>query len=214
MSDKLAAALAKCAGGDGQCLRDPADGYAILKDLKGETQALLVATDDHPGIEDRSLQTATAPNYFAMAWSARGCVSKLAGAPIPDDALSLAINSAYGRTQGRLHIHIDRLQPALLAWLKDGQDLVFNGDRYRVEKIERLAGVNLFQKVAKASGTADISLNTIVVVGAPGGGFFLLTSRAECPRNLGNGEELQVDHPTLSTERFATLRQQASGCAP
>src|SRR5262249_15619225 len=92
-------------------LTDPARGYALLKDIRGPTQVLLVATDRRWGTEDPRIEAPDAPNYFAAAWAARRCVSVLAGHDVPDGEISLAINSMRGRTDGQFHIHIDRIRP-------------------------------------------------------------------------------------------------------
>ena len=92
----------------GQCVpdqqqhRDPkpcaevnlAGGFAILKDISGATQYLLIPMSEIGGIEDPSLLAPLARNYFADAWQARGFVEKALGHAMPRDTLSLAINSA------------------------------------------------------------------------------------------------------------------------
>jgi CDP-diacylglycerol pyrophosphatase len=89
-------------------LKDGVDrGYAVLKDIKGATQFLLIPTKRVTGIESPDLLAPDSPNYFADAWAARGHVAKALGRPIPDDDLSLAVNSEWGRSQNQLHIHID-----------------------------------------------------------------------------------------------------------
>jgi CDP-diacylglycerol pyrophosphatase len=106
---------------DGQCVPDqrnngdPApcalvdleSGYAVLKDLVGNTQFLLIPTVRIGGIESPQILAPHAPNYFADAWRARSFVEQRAGRALPRDWLSLAINSAAARSQNQLHIHID-----------------------------------------------------------------------------------------------------------
>ena len=61
------------------------------------------------GIEDPAVLAPGAPNYFADAW--RGAPTLSARRPaLPRDALSLAVNSTFGRSQNQLHIHIDCLR--------------------------------------------------------------------------------------------------------
>ncbi|NEG64400.1 CDP-diacylglycerol diphosphatase [Pantoea agglomerans] len=85
--------------------------YAMLKDIHGPLQYLLIPIDRIAGIESpRLLQSAT-PNYFALAWDERTLLAQRHGSPIDDRVLSLAINSQYGRTQNQLHIHISCLRP-------------------------------------------------------------------------------------------------------
>ena len=82
-------------------------GYAVLKDLVGTTQYLLIPTERVPGIESPQILAVDAPNYFADAWRARSFVEQRAGRELPRDSLSLAINSADARSQDQLHIHVD-----------------------------------------------------------------------------------------------------------
>ena len=73
-----------------------AGGYAVLKDISGATQYLLIPTTQISGIEDPALLAPLARNYFADAWQARGFVEKALGHAMPRDMLSLAINSESG----------------------------------------------------------------------------------------------------------------------
>lgn len=85
--------------------------YAMLKDIHGPLQFLLIPLDRITGIESpRLLQPAT-PNYFAFAWHERYLLAQRHGSPIDDRVLSLAINAEYGRTQNQLHIHLSCLRP-------------------------------------------------------------------------------------------------------
>ena len=82
-------------------------GYAVIKDPFGPTRYLLVPTRRITGIEDAALLAPDAVNYFASAWNARSFVDKAVGRELPDDVLSLAVNSPLARSQNQLHIHID-----------------------------------------------------------------------------------------------------------
>jgi CDP-diacylglycerol pyrophosphatase len=193
-------------------LVDPAQGYAILKDIRGTTQFLLVATDRRWGIEDPRVAAPGAPDYFAEAWSARRCVVRAAGHAVPDGALSLAINSVSGRSDGQLHIHIDLLRPDVVARLERGASTVTAaGHRYRLRHIESLTATNLFAALA-ADSQGPIGDWTIVIAGDPRGGFFVLEDRAE-DGDAASGEELQVPHPLLSRAALAAAEKQAAGCA-
>src|ERR1700730_16645 len=129
------------AGDPAPCiLADQARGYALLKDIRGPTQVLLVATDRRFGMEDERIQAADAPNYFADAWAARRCVSRLAGRSVTDSEISLAINSVRGRSDGQLHIHSDRVRPDVVAKLGPrASELIIAGHRYAVTHIDSLA---------------------------------------------------------------------------
>jgi CDP-diacylglycerol pyrophosphatase len=191
-------------------LTDPTHGYALLKDIRGPTQVLLVATDRRWGTEDPRVEAPDAPNYFAAAWAARRCVSRLAGRDIPDGEISLAINSMRGRTDGQFHIHIDRIRPEVQTKLGPGvSELDFSGHHYAVRHIDKLKGVNLF--AAEAGRTkAPIGEETLVVAGDPRGGFYVLTDRAT-GADRASGEELQVEHQRLSPDQLRAIA--ISGCA-
>ena len=82
-------------------------GYAVLKDIRGATQFLLISTSRITGIEDPAVLAPEAGNFFADAWGAIGIVAETAHATLPRDDLSLAINAQTGRSQDQLHIHMD-----------------------------------------------------------------------------------------------------------
>lgn len=198
------------AGAPACFLTDKARGYALLKDIRGPTQVLLVATDRRYGIEDPRIEAADAPNYFAAGWAARRCVSRLAGREVPDGEISLAINSMRGRTDGQLHIHVDRIRLEVAAKLgPDVAELMFGTHRYAVRRIASLKGINLFAEEA-ARGEGATGEETIVVAGDPSGGFYVLTDRAN-GTDRASGEELQVEHERLSPDQLRAI--DIKGCA-
>lgn len=87
-----------------------ARGYAVLKDVWGAHQYLLIPTARVTGSDDLVLQYPWAPNYLAAAWEARRFTEASAGGPLPRSRVSLTVNSASSRTQDQLHIHIDCLR--------------------------------------------------------------------------------------------------------
>ena len=205
--------------------------YAVLKDMRGPTQLLLIPTDRIGGIESPALLGPNSPNYWQAAWDARPLFDKGAGRPVPREDVGLAINSAYGRTQDQLHIHIDCVQPSVKdvlefemanignAWKP--MDVTFSGHHYRVR---RLAGADLgardpFKLLAAGDpeARADMSHETLVVIGAifedgtPG--FFLLSDRADLTAgNQGAGEEL-LDHRCRVLEARRRTRPSLLGSA-
>lgn len=182
-------------------------GWAVLKDRRGTTQFLLIPTARVTGIEDPAILSPAAPNYFAAAWAARGLVSERAGRALPRNALSLAINSPFGRSQDQLHIHIDCLRPDLPATLRRLADAIgpewarlpggLLGHPYRARRLTdaSLDGVNPFRLLAAAPdvGAAGLRPWTLVVAGTESG-FVLLADRADpATGDRAEGEELQ-DH--------------------
>ena len=187
-------------------------GYVVFKDRTGAAQYLVIPTAKITGIEDPAILAANATNYLQEAWAARGFFLKRIGHDLPRDAISLAINSPYGRSQNQLHIHIDcvaasvraALQPRLASiarfWAPLG--VALNGHLYRALRLDSadLAGVNPFFELAgdASVGAAGIHTHTLVVVGAhfPDGqdGFVLLDDHLDAaPGDPASGEELQ-DH--------------------
>jgi CDP-diacylglycerol pyrophosphatase len=209
----------------GQCVpdqrqhRDPkpcaevnlAGGFAVLKDISGATQYLLIPTKQIGGIESPWLLAPFAANYFADAWQARGLVEKALGHAMPPDMLSLAINSESGRTQDQLHIHIDCLRAdvrdtllrerANIGWRWTVLTAPLAGHQYRALRVTgpTLFGHNPFKLLAGGvpGARADMGPHTLVVVGMVFGrvpGFIILDDRADLAHgNWGSGEELQ-DH--------------------
>jgi CDP-diacylglycerol pyrophosphatase len=186
-------------------------GWALLKDLHGVAQYLLMPTIDITGIEDPRVIAPGAPNYFAVAWRDRTFVEAKFGKPIPREDLGVSVNSLYGRSQDLLHLHIDCLSPETAAALaadtpKVGPrwtrtPLTLHGHPYYAM---RLAGADPaadpFRLLAEGVPGAAKSMGAWTLVMAavrlPGGapGFILLAGRAD-PRHgdFASGEELQ-DH--------------------
>lgn len=198
-------------GDPSPCLAaDLAAGYAVLKDRSGATQVLVIPTAKVTGIEDPALLAPAARNYFQDAWVARRFVNALAGEVIPRDALSLAVNSMYGRSQNQLHIHVDCIRADVRAQLKANVDRIgpawapvdvgVSGRHYEAMRLtgDDLGPRNPFDLLANGdpAARADMGLETLLVApvtsadGAPG--FILIADRAS-PGDAGSAEELQ-DH--------------------
>jgi CDP-diacylglycerol pyrophosphatase len=194
-------------------------GYAVLKDLVGATQFLVIPTERIIGIESPALLEPDATDYFAAAWRATSFVDTRAGVDLPRDWLSLALNSALARTQDQLHIHVDCVRADIREalsrhvaevgpnWVPFPEPL--SGHRYLAMAVEsdNLDATNPVQLLADRVGATpdDLGLETLVAVGAylAGGrpGFILLAGRADpATGNLGAGEELQ-DHTTCPPPR-------------
>jgi CDP-diacylglycerol pyrophosphatase len=189
-----------------------AKGFAVLKDIRGIAQYLLIPTARVSGIEDPAILAPDAPNYWDPAWKARSLVEGRLHQTLPRDGFALAINSAYGRTQDQLHIHIDCIRPdvrdALQAHLSEvgarwaAFPLPLADRPYRAIQIdgEDLGDVDPFRILADGDPAAarDMGKHTLVLVGetfADGRkGFVLLDGQASVsPPNPGSGEELE-DH--------------------
>jgi len=193
-------------------LVDLAGRYAVLKDLQGKTQYLVIPTDTITGIEAPAVIASSAPNYWQDAWQARRFIDESARRPVPRKFVGLAINSEKARTQNQLHIHIDCVKADIVKTLADKGAAVgptwqrlpvlLGGHTYLAMRIEApdLSGVNPFQLLADGvpAAKADMGDQTLVVVAATfedgRDGFYLLNDHVD-PANgdWGEGEEL-LDH--------------------
>jgi CDP-diacylglycerol pyrophosphatase len=165
---------------------------AVLHDRKGGAHFLLIATRTVRGIEDPLILQADSPNYFAAAWRARGELAALAGHPIRDVDIGLAINSAVARGQDQLHIHIECLRPDVRRMLRAAAARISDrwapvpGWRYaflaRRVSGDSLEHVNPFRLLAEAQPGIRRNMGgyTLVLAGAQfddGPGFVLLAGR-------------------------------------
>lgn len=174
---------------------DLARGVAVLKDLNGAFQYLAIPTARITGIEDDAV---LADRSFEVAWEARAAVEARLGRGLPRDGVILAVNSANGRSQNQLHVHVDCLDATVrmtIASATIAEDWAtfpapLAGHRYIARRVqgESLAGINPFKLLAMKVG-GPMGSWTLVVVGAPQSGFVLLAGND----NLAHGEELQ-DH--------------------
>jgi CDP-diacylglycerol pyrophosphatase len=186
-------------------------GYAVLKDIRGATQLLLIPTARVGGIESPALLAPDAPNYFEDAWDSRGLFQKRTGRTVSREDVGLAINSIYGRSQNQLHIHIDCVRPDIQRMLVADQAAIgerwtdldprFPARRYRVRRIDGadLGASNPFKLLAEdPDARADMGRETLVLIGMEftGGqpGFVLLSDQADlAAMDKGAAEEL-LDH--------------------
>jgi CDP-diacylglycerol pyrophosphatase len=187
-------------------------GYVVLKDRVGATQFLLMPTARIGGIESPEVLAPDSANYWDRAWRARLLTENRAGKTLPREALSLAINAPYGRTQDQLHIHIDcvrrDVRDALaahgdaigLAWEAFPEPLVDQPWRALRVDGENLGTINPFRLLAEGdkAAAADMAKHTLVVVGMTWSngvaGFAVLDGTFDpVAGNRGAGEMLQ-DH--------------------
>lgn len=185
-------------------------GYAVLKDIRGRYQYLVLPLARITGIESPAVPRPDAPNYLADAWTARLYVDAALHRILPRDDLVLAVNSKYGRTQNQLHIHVDcirsdvhdalhKLLPAVGGHWKP-LPVRLRGHVYRAAWIGGASlTVNPFRILAEAlPDEAQMGRYGLAVVGAYSSagkpGFVLLATRADIAGgNYGSAEELQ-DH--------------------
>ena len=188
-----------------------AGGYAVLKDIVGNTQFLLIPTTRVSGIESPKILAPNAPNYWEAAWQARRFVDERARRTLPRNDIGLAINSISGRTQNQLHIHVDCMRLDVIAALREHASAIgptwtkfpvpLAHHQYMAMRLAQpnLDNVNPFVLLADGvpGARADMGHETLVVVGDTYQGhddFVLLAGHASpATGNWGVGEQLQ-DH--------------------
>lgn len=191
---------------------DLAVGYAVLKDRVGIAQFLLIPAARIAGIESPAILAPAAPNFWDLAWRARRLTEARLGKSLPRDALSLTVNSPYGRTQDQLHIHIDCVRPDVRAALAAHRDAIARswtafpvplaGEPWRAYRVDGqdLAGNDPFRLLAQGDADArtDMGRHTLAVVGMTwtdgSEGFAVLDGKAD-PLSLRRGSaEVLQDH--------------------
>lgn len=189
---------------------DLAAGYAVLKDIVGVAQYLLIPTARVSGIESPELLDANAPNYWRDAWQARHFVDDALRSRLPRGEISLAVNSASGRTQNQLHIHIDCLAADVADALREAGPKIgtewsplpmrLRGHRYRAMRIDDadLSHTDPFKLLAAAVAREGGAMGdqTLLLAGAvrrDGAPAFYLLNDHVGVGNWASAEELQ-DH--------------------
>ena len=199
---------ARASGRPGQCTSvNLAGHYAILKDISGRSQHLLIPTERVTGIESPSIVAPDAPDYWADGWSSRNTVEASLKQPLAADQFGLEINSEYRRSQQQLHIHMDCMRTdiidALAPYRHDppGQWRweTLDGVRYRIMRITSLTQDNdPFRIVARDHpDSQSMATQTILVTGAgpstDQNGWLVLNSSLDVENGTGTAEGL-LDH--------------------
>jgi CDP-diacylglycerol pyrophosphatase len=203
--DKCSVMVAPCT------LVDTNERFALLKDLRGIAQVLLIPTDRITGIEAPQLRDPATPNFFADAWAHQNAMQARLPAKVPRQAVGLAVNASNARSQNQLHVHIDCLRPDVrdvLARLGPGirrdwgplpEPIV--GHAFYAMRVdgEDLGAFNPFLALAVRLKDPDseMALHNLVVAGAEfadGPGFIILTDTAPAAvYGYAGGEDIQ-DH--------------------
>ena len=189
------------AGSPAPCEVVTAD-WAVLKDIVGATQFLLIPTARITGIESPAVLDPAAPNYFAAAWDVRHAVEARAGHALPREDIVLAINPPGARSQEQMHIHVDCIRPDIrdsLRTLPVGDHWAmlpapFADQRYAAMRFDHpVLDASPFRLLAEGLPGAKDAMGqyTLAVAGVPDG-FILLAGRIGADGN-GHGEDLQ-DH--------------------
>jgi CDP-diacylglycerol pyrophosphatase len=202
---------AQSGAGKNACAKvDLNSGYVIFKDRNGIGQYLLIPTRRIEGIESPDLVEVGAHNYWRDAWNARNYVEQAIRSRLQPGDIGLAVNSASGRSQNQLHIHIDCMRPDVIAALGTMRNAIaaqwgdlptpLSGHHYRALLMTdpTLSDADPFQVLysdlrERGESMADQSLlltATTLADGKPG--FILLNGRVR-PGDHASAEEL-LDH--------------------
>lgn len=188
-------------------------GFAVVRKPLIATHIVVVPTIPISGIESPLLLRDGAPNYWEAAWEARRFIEEGVGHPLPRDKIAMVINSAAGRSQDQLHIHVACLAPAVADFLHRHQMDIHEtwsflgapllGYRFAAMKIvsDDLTNIDPFKLLAHGLPSAQNSMasHMLTVIGAVFGdgkmGFYLLTNDSRGSRKGGiSGEALLDDH--------------------
>ncbi|MDH4910065.1 CDP-diacylglycerol diphosphatase [Xanthomonas euvesicatoria] len=96
----------------------PSSGYALLRAHDGPVHFLLVAQKRTLNSDERAMKSSGAPGYFRLAWQLRGVLSQELGRPIPDAAVSLALDAPDWFQQDQLNVSMACLRPDVMRLLQ------------------------------------------------------------------------------------------------
>lgn len=169
-------------------------GTAVLRAPGEPTHIVVMPTDTVSGLESAPLRGTRGASYWKAALAARRYVSEALQDRVPEAEVALAVNSARGRSQDQLHIHLDCLRPKVLDALDaHGRQVrrqwapfpvALAGDRFQAMRI-RAAEVDTFNPFAALTslpGRRDLHRTSFAAVATrpddPEPGYILLAYRA------------------------------------
>jgi CDP-diacylglycerol pyrophosphatase len=142
------------------------EGVAILKDLVGVAQMLAIPTRRITGIEDPQMLAPDAPKVFFAAWRAKPLVEARLDHALPREAIAIAINSKWARSQDQLHLHVDCVAISVADTLANAHSSL--DDAWRAMTVPLHGRIYLARRVDSAdlSDVAPLSLLAAGVEGA------------------------------------------------
>ncbi|GJE42894.1 CDP-diacylglycerol diphosphatase [Methylobacterium soli] len=191
-------------------------GTAILRAPGAPTHLVVMPTGDVPGLEAPELQRPAGNAYWRAALAARPRVTVALNGRLPVEEVGMAVNSAGGRSQDQLHIHLDCLQASVRLALQNHAARVtsgwapfpvpLQGRRFlamRVRAAEAEA-FNPFAALAHLPGHAtDLRAVALAVASTPRNdpepGFIILANRA----HGSFAGELLLDHACMAAAQAA-----------
>jgi CDP-diacylglycerol pyrophosphatase len=140
-------------------------GVVILKDLVGVSQMLAIPTRRITGIEDPQMLAPNAPPVFAVAWGAKSLVEERLHRTLPREAVGLAINSKWARSQEQLHVHVDCLAIPVMKALAEYASAL--DSQWRAMTIP-LQGRVYFARRVDSAGLANVAPLKLLADGVEG----------------------------------------------
>lgn len=170
-------------------------GSAVLRAPGEPTHSVVMPTDTVAGLEAPVLRGPRGAAYWRAALAARPLVSDVLKGKLSPAEVGLAVNSAWGRSQDQLHIHLDCLKPSVLkavrahgrqvrhTWSRFPVPLA--GDRYYALRVleAEAAQFNPFAALHTLPGARpDLHRTSFAALATPPGdpepGYILLAYRA------------------------------------
>lgn len=180
-------------------------GSAVLRAPGEPTHIVVMPTDTVIGLEAPVLRGARGVAYWRAALTARHFVSDELKGRVPEGEVALAVNSARGRSQDQLHIHLDCLRPKVVEALNThGRGVGANwkpfpvplaGDRFLAMRVRAAEAetFNPFVALTRLPGRKDLTRTSFAAVATrpddPEPGYLLLAYRAP----LASAEDV-MDH--------------------
>ena len=106
-----------------------------------------------------------APKVFADGWKARAFVEARLGKQLPREAVALAINSKWARSQDQLHVHVDCVAESVSEALADYRSAL--DDRWRA-MTEPLRGRKYFARRVDSADLEDVQPFRLLADGLEG----------------------------------------------
>lgn len=140
------------------------DGYVVMVG-KDKSDHLTIPIANITGIESPELVGPEAENFFADAWrDGRGAAAQalgLSAGQLPRNTIALTVNSQNTRSQDRLHIHADRLDPRLGQQLHE-QLVEGKVDSHRWSNLDPIHGNHQYRAIWVEG--ADLEVNPFQIV--------------------------------------------------
>lgn len=190
-------------------------GTAVLRAPGQPTHTVVMPTADVVGLEAPVLQQADGAAYWRAALAARRSVTEAIGGRLLIEGVGLAVNSAGGRSQDQLHIHLDCLKPGVRAVLQRygagvtarwaPLPVALQGSRFFAMRIPAAEAdsFNPFAALMRLPGhRTNLRATSLAAVATspqdPDPGFYVLANRSP-----GSHAETLLDHTCAAAGRAA-----------